>query len=202
MALSRLGIAADWLEKGLAALPGSARLHMEMGKLEQRWGFYDDAAREFAIARSIDPGLAQEVDAALEDNERARRGRQTLVLTIPANSSTIQADVTVNGRASFPFIIDTGATYTSISQEMAEGIGYRLGPHLEQVLIATANGTVAAPVVVLESLDLHGYAVRNVKAVVLPRKAQTGVGLLGLNFLNQFRYSVDPDRHEFRLESR
>ncbi len=200
--LGRLQVAAEWLEKGIQVLPDSARLHLELAKLYQRWGFYDDAVRVFQMARARDPGLAVEIDAALEEIDAILRNRDVLVLKLPEGSSTIRTDVMLNGHAAYPFVIDTGATFTSISQEMAEALGYQISPAMERVVIGTANGIISAPMVVLDSLDLHGYTVRNLKAIVLPRKAQSMVGLLGLNFLDHFRYSVDAGRKEFRLERR
>jgi clan AA aspartic protease (TIGR02281 family) len=202
VSLGNLQVAAEWLEKGIAVLPSSARLHLDLGKLYQRWGFYEDAVREFNVARSIDPGLGGEVDEALEEIERAVGSREVLVLKVPEGATTIGADVVLNGRATYRFIIDTGATFTSISREMADALGYRIVPGGEEVTVGTANGFVSAPVVLLDSVNLHGYAVRNVKALVLPQKSQSQVGLLGLNFLDHFRYSVDPGRREFRLERR
>ena len=202
VSLGRLQVAADWLEKGIQALPGSAKLHLELARLYQRWGFFDDASRVYLMARAMDPGLAPEVDAALLEIEDAIKRREALVIKIPDGSTTIQTDALVNERASYRFIIDTGATFTSISREMALGLGYQLGPGVEQVWIGTANGVVAAPIIILDSVNLQGYAVRNLKAVVLPQKSQSTIGLLGLNFLDHFRYSVDPGRREFRLEKR
>ena len=200
--LGRSQEAAAWLEKGVEILPNSARLRLELAKLYRRWGFLDDAARVFQTARSLDPALASEIDAALEEIDRAIRRQETLVLKIPEGAKSLQAEATVNGRANYRFIIDTGATYTSIPQVMAEELGYRLGPGLEQILIGTANGVINAYVIVLDSVNLQGYAVRNLKAVVLPQKTQVQVGLLGLNFLNNFRFTLDPGRGEFRLERR
>ncbi len=202
VSVGRLQVAAEWLEKGIQVLPGSAKLHLELARLYQRWGFYDDASRVYLMARAMDPGLGPEVDAALEEIEESIRRREALVLKIPEGSTTIQTDAVVNDRATYRFIIDTGATFTSISREMAQGLGYPLGPGLEQVLIGTANGVVSAPIVLLDSVNLQGYSVRNLKAVVLPQRAMSTVGLLGLNFLDHFRYSVDAGRREFRLEKR
>jgi clan AA aspartic protease (TIGR02281 family) len=193
----RLALAAEWLERGAHVLPDSARLYLELAKLYQRWGLYDDAA-----ARRLDPGLGPEVEAALERIEDLVRRREAVILEIPPGASTIQTEVVLNGTAAFRFIIDTGATYTSISQHMADVLGYQITATTERVVIGTANGIIMAPVVMLESVNLRGYAVRNVKAVVLPERAQTQLGLLGLNFLEHFRYSMDPGRREFRLEKR
>jgi clan AA aspartic protease (TIGR02281 family) len=199
LSVGRPQLAAEWLQSGIEALPASARMHLELAKLYQRLALYDEASRVYLAARSIDPGLAPEVDAALERIEDLMRRREALVLEIPEGSSTIQSDVVLNGAASYRFIIDPGATYTCISQDMADALGYQVGATSERVILSTANGDIVAPLVVLESVNLHGYAVRNVKAAILRNQR---FGLLGLNFLDHFRYTIDRGRREFRLEKR
>jgi clan AA aspartic protease (TIGR02281 family) len=198
--LSHVPVAAEWLENGVAALPTSGRLHLELAKLYYRWGLYDDAARVYSMARALDATLAQAVESGLEEIRNAVDRREALVIPIPPEATSIPAIVTLNARLNFKFIIDTGATYTSITQEMAEALGYGIGQDTERVLISTANGVVSAPVVILDSVSLGGYGVRNLKAIVLPQRSQPG--LLGLNYLQNFRFSVDSGRREFRLEKR
>jgi predicted aspartyl protease len=54
----------------------------------------------------------------------------------------------------------------------------------------------------LVSISLQGYAVHNLPVIVLPdsKGRSLNLNLLGLNFLNYFKYSVDSTRGEFRLE--
>jgi len=202
VSLGRLHVAAEWLEKGLQILPGSARLHLELAKLYQRWELFDDAVHVYGIARGLDPGLGSEIDAAIDKIQDALSRREALIIPIPQGATTIQTDALINGQTSFRFIIDTGATYTSISQSMADALGYRLGPNTETVRVGTASGVETVPVVILDSVNIQGYAVRNLRAIVLPPRSQAELGLLGLNYLDHFRYTVDAGRKEFRLEKR
>jgi clan AA aspartic protease (TIGR02281 family) len=95
-------------------------------------------------------------------------------------------------QSSGAFIIDTGATYTSISQQMAQQLGLNLA-ECEKVLITTANGRIEVPKITIERLQVNGLEARNVEATVIPVRAGSSFsGLLGLSFMRQFVVTIDP----------
>jgi|GEM_PF-1227184 len=101
-----------------------------------------------------------------------------------------------NSQTGGAFIIDTGATYTSISQEMAEQLGLDL-QNCETVLITTANGRIEVPKIVIQNLSVNGLEARNVEATVIPvRKGASFSGLLGLSFIRQFVVTIDPQANQ------
>lgn len=94
------------------------------------------------------------------------------------------------------FIIDTGATYTSISQEMADELGLDLS-NCETVLITTANGRIEVPKVIIQNLNVNGLEAHNIEATVIPvRKGASFSGLLGLSFIRQFVVTIDPQANQ------
>ena len=107
---------------------------------------------------------------------------------------------TLDGRAHGLFLLDTGASYCVIAPDLARELS--LAPTGTFATVATANGPVRAPIVLVRSLDLGGgvYA-HDVEAIVHPAAPQLD-GLLGLNFLNRYRYAVDPERRVLELEWR
>ena len=102
-------------------------------------------------------------------------------------------------RVNITIIIDTGATYTTIPSNVAEELGYDL-TLADSVRLTTAAGIINAPLLQVESINVQGYAVRNIRVVVLPTGVGPREGLLGLNFLKHFKYTVDASRNEFRIE--
>lgn len=110
-----------------------------------------------------------------------------------ASSSTVTlaADVrgqfftrgTVNGR-SVSFIIDTGATFLTLSRADATRIGldYRVGKPAQAM---TANGAVRGWHLSLASVRVGDVTVHDVEAMVVDTDGLT-VGLLGMSFLNRF----------------
>ena len=94
------------------------------------------------------------------------------------------------------FIIDTGATYTSISHEAAEELGLDLGGS-PSIRITTANGRIEVPKVTIDSVNVSGLEAKNVDVTVIPlRKGTNFSGLLGLSFIRQFRLTIDPARNQ------
>lgn len=109
------------------------------------------------------------------------------------NALMVDALLTQNLRTSTgAFIIDTGATYTSISRQMADHLGLDL-ENCEKVLITTANGRIEVPKITIETLNVNGLEAHNVEATVIPvRHGSSFSGLLGLSFIRQFVVTIDP----------
>jgi clan AA aspartic protease (TIGR02281 family) len=105
---------------------------------------------------------------------------------------------TINGRAEGLFLLDTGASYCVIAPGLARELA--LAPTGSFATVLTANGPVKAPVVRLRSLDLNGTRAHDVQAIVHDAVGPKLDGVIGLNFLNRYRYAVDPQRRELELE--
>ena len=107
----------------------------------------------------------------------------------------------IDGHAAFTFIVDTGATYTSIPESLAQNLGYDTdSPRVERKLVAGVGGRLSVPVIRVQALNVGGYAVSNLEVIVLPDSSTPNFGLLGMNFLRNFKYTVDSARSELRLE--
>lgn len=109
----------------------------------------------------------------------------------------------VNEKASANFIVDTGASYTMISRAMAKELDIDIEKKLPTVPFQTANGVIQAPLVTLESIDIGGMQVKDLTAAVhdvFPDPSVTG--LLGLNFLGNFRMEIDTDKGFLVLEKK
>jgi clan AA aspartic protease (TIGR02281 family) len=111
-------------------------------------------------------------------------------------SWTVQA--TVNGRTRALFLLDTGASYCVIAPGLARELA--VAPTGSFATVQTANGAVRAPVVRLRSVELGGTRAHDVQAIVHDAVGPQLDGVLGLNFLNRYRYAVDPQRRTLELE--
>ncbi|MDO8414547.1 MAG: TIGR02281 family clan AA aspartic protease [Gallionellaceae bacterium] len=85
----------------------------------------------------------------------------------------------VNGTP-LTFMIDTGASLTSLSTETAQSAGIR---DCKPATFNTANGTVTGCTALAAQLTIGGYQLQNVNIAVMPNMA---VNLLGMNVLNNF----------------
>jgi len=107
---------------------------------------------------------------------------------------------TLNGTVSGPMLVDTGASYCVLTQGTARRLGWRAGIRKRTVPVATANGTVDADLVEIDAIALHGARLANVDVVVMDAVEPPLIGIVGLSFLTQFRFSVDLAQGTLRLE--
>jgi clan AA aspartic protease (TIGR02281 family) len=185
---------------GLQDLPSSANLSLELGKLYMKLDALADAIPLLQRAAELSPTLRPAAEDLLGKIDDILKRRDAVIIPIEADSRAIKAQATVDGALSVAFIIDTGATYTTIPSSVAKTLGYDTSIRTARINIATAAGILSVPMIRVQSVSLGGYMVRNIDVLVIPESIGPNVGLLGLNFLNHFKYTVDAARSEFRLE--
>lgn len=79
------------------------------------------------------------------------------------------------------FVVDTGASITSISKQAAATAGIN---ECRMVKFNTANGEVAGCVAIVSAITFGNFHVGNVDVAVMPNMAGA---LLGMNVLSQFK---------------
>lgn len=116
----------------------------------------------------------------------------TVQIPFQKRGSSVLLPAKVNGQSIGFFILDTGATYTTISRLVAGKLGISIVGG-GSVNLITANGVVQAPLALLDEVEIGGATSLHVPAVVhdLPNAPQNLVGLLGLSFLERFRVNLD-----------
>jgi aspartyl protease family protein len=114
---------------------------------------------------------------------------------LPQSDNTYVVPALVNKKYMATFLIDTGASYTVITPQMAESLGVKPADSGETVPVTTANGIIYAPVVRLKHVCLGGMQVDNVDAVVtnLGETPQIS-GLLGMSFFHGMELSFKQDK--------
>jgi aspartyl protease family protein len=127
---------------------------------------------------------AERSDANLLLRERPAlsvSGEQTVIPMAGDGHFWVRAEV--NG-TELDLLVDTVATYTSLSQSSADAIGLKPDPLRAPARLDTANGTVTARMGVLESLRFGTIAAQQVEAVILP-SSSGDTAVLGMNVLTK-----------------
>jgi aspartyl protease family protein len=83
------------------------------------------------------------------------------------------------------FLVDTGATLTAISDELAADSGIEPAPGRMPVQLRTANGTMTARLATIDSLAFGNIVARDLDAVIAPGIG--GMNVLGMNFLSRLK---------------
>jgi aspartyl protease family protein len=91
----------------------------------------------------------------------------------------------VDGRQ-VSFMVDTGASVIALTEREADRLGVRPSPNAFNASVQTANGVVRAAPVTLNSVEIGGLVVRDVKALVVPGRGLSE-NLLGLSYLTRLK---------------
>ena len=123
--------------------------------------------------------------------DRLNRGESTF---FNPNDFVITVTASIKNGAYETFaqmVVDTGATYTLISNEVAKKINLKV-TGTKKIAFHSASGSENAPVVRVEQLALGKSTIKNLRVIIhdLPEGAKID-GLLGLNFLRNFRVTFD-----------
>lgn len=127
--------------------------------------------------------------------EKETRHRVAEVAMLPQIDNTYVVPAVVNGRYMATFLVDTGASYTVITPQMAEALGIKITADNPTLPVTTANGTLNAPLVTLHNVSLGGMRVDQVEAVVtdLGDTPQLS-GLLGMSFFRGMDLTFKQDK--------
>lgn len=129
----------------------------------------------------------------------ARTAGATVIKYTPGQR--IMVDVKINGAFSAQLLLDTGADRTMISPRTLQAAGVAISRPVGTGTITGATGTDRINYVVVDSLEVGEARVGRmpVGSYELPGSG-AGDGLLGRDFLDQFRVTVDAARGEVHLD--
>lgn len=101
-----------------------------------------------------------------------------------------------------PVVLDTGATTTILPADILSDLGYDPGnPELSRTRMITGSGIEYSPYISVKSVTVGGEKLDNVGVLCHDLPTEAGVdGLLGLNFLNKFDFTVEYSVGRIKLE--
>ncbi len=192
------------LEKFIEAVDRVPRDPQRQWYLAESYRLLGDGAAAAQVYRHILQVAPQSAQATAARRALEMLGEPTLAtIHVPfqKRGASVLVPAKVNGQPVGYFILDTGATFTTVSRLVADRLGVAGG--IGNVSLATASGMVQAPLALLDEVDIGGAVTRHVPAVIhdLPNAPPTVVGLLGLSFLERFRINLDLTSGVLVLES-
>jgi clan AA aspartic protease (TIGR02281 family) len=193
------GMAA--FEEAKRLFPDDIELHLlgvEVALAEKNWS----RARELLQMRDYPEAMrawAGELENQIQETQQ-NEGAVTIRFT--PGTSHIPVKVYLNGTQSLRFILDTGATMCSIPSSAVDRLRIKIDQSTPVRLISTAGGYAETHEVKLRSIELEGFRVSNVKALIIDIPGYRDYGLLGQNFLNNFQIEIDNQKGILRLKKR
>lgn len=189
----------------------SVTLHLPAGQYDMMFGVGDtwcNARRGFSDGHILkfDKSLTVEMDKpmqlAMQSSGAGKEDFQLFVRTatpevaLPpptfSGDGTMEVQRQANGHFYLPgtientpvtFMVDTGASVTSISSDLAKQAGIR---NCKEVQFQTANGTATGCIALVTRMTLGNFVLENITVAVMPNME---VNLLGANVLRNFQVS-------------
>jgi clan AA aspartic protease (TIGR02281 family) len=126
----------------------------------------------------------------------------TVRIPLQWRGSVVLLPARINGKEAGALILDTGASFTTISAAAAAQLGIRPSG-AGSVRLITANGPIQAPLAILDEVEIGGAVAQHVPAVIheLPGMPPGVAGLLGMSFLERFQVNLDITSGTLILES-
>jgi clan AA aspartic protease (TIGR02281 family) len=110
-------------------------------------------------------------------------------------------EATFNKKRPAKLVVDTGSSYTMISSALARDLQIDPSRDPRTIPFQTANGMIEAPLTQLESITVGGMEIPNLTAAIHDAVPDPQIaGLLGLNFLSNFRMDIDTQKGLLHLE--
>jgi clan AA aspartic protease (TIGR02281 family) len=167
------------------------------------------AQQALSLAALSSPGDAR-VSAAQEQVDALYRRRQAQKIDGVASEwfdvaaqrlgDGLVVEVALGNGATVRLLVDTGATISTLNQTVFDSVGSGLpARHLGTRAFISASGKFEAPVIMLEQLTVPPVSAQNIEFALIAGDAPGIDGLLGMNFLKYFEFSVDVSVPELRL---
>jgi clan AA aspartic protease (TIGR02281 family) len=110
------------------------------------------------------------------------------------------AEVILNDRLKRYLVVDTGASFTLISRQVADELGIIISENSPSIPASTVSGFILTPLVTLSSIRVGKAEIKDVDVAVYTMPSG-GDGLLGNSFLNQFGVVIDSVNGKMILRS-
>lgn len=121
-------------------------------------------------------------------------------ITLEKEHNTLWVDVAINGKNTRQMVLDTGASFLSLPHDFANDLEIVVGSEAQDIQVSLADGKIVdAKLVMLESVQIGQFVVKDVEAVVLPEHLIAATPLLGNSYLKNFVFRVDPEKGKLRL---
>jgi clan AA aspartic protease (TIGR02281 family) len=199
-----LAKAVEAFTTALRLKPELAEAHRSLGEAYLALHDREKAVQEQLALRNLDPRLAADLAAAIaayrepssyrEIGSPDETGDATTRVTIDHNLVLVPVTLYYGLQtAQVLLALDTGASITVINSSVASRLGIRLDGAPSRKFQVVGGGTIRASAVRLNQVSVGPHSRKGINVAVITQQGSTVPfdGLLGMDFLQNFRYHID-----------
>lgn len=137
-------------------------------------------------------------------NLLARQQRAAQGISLQRNLGQFVVTAVFDGQVALNLMIDTGATITALNPRAIALLQQHTGLHTtdQEVQVNTANGVVVSPLFEIGTLQIGDWQQFDVQLLQVNLSSEEVDGLLGMNFLGQFAFSIDQEQSLLFLDNK
>jgi clan AA aspartic protease (TIGR02281 family) len=192
------GMAA--FEEARRAFPDDLEIHL-LGVQAALAENNRERARELLEMRSYPPPFDERANQ-LAERIKELEDQEAVAVRFNTGDESIRVAAYLNGTYYQNFVVDTGTSMTTIPSSAVEALKIRVDESTPVRAVLTASGMGVTYEVTLDSIELEGLRVNNLKVLIIDLPGVPDYGLLGLDFLNNFRFEIDKRQGILRLKKR
>ncbi len=173
-------------------------LGVEAAVLERNWARADDLLGDEAYPAEY----ADKARTLQRLVDEGRRDEDSVTIRFDPGDKLIPVYAFINKKFRQKFFIDTGATTTIIPPAAAAALEIRIDNSTPVVGFQGVAGADMAYQVPLESIEIEGLAVYDIRALVYDLGDRENAGLLGNDFLQHFQVDLDSIKGILKLRKK
>lgn len=181
--------------------PSYSPYFLTLAEIQMVLNQYGDATRSLELI-SHDPELATKAAQLLDEIERQSSEPSEIesdyasdtedVIPLTRRGGHYLVNAYLNDAGPVTLLLDTGASMTVIKPDTLLSLGIPVFGSDTLGVFSTANGRVKAPIMALGRLTLGNQFIEQINIAVMELDGSSDIdGLLGMNFLQNFRFFID-----------
>jgi aspartyl protease family protein len=134
--------------------------------------------------------------STFQTNLRRLKGLEDTILAesidLRTEGGTLWVSTVINGKHQVEMVLDSGASIVSLPHSVAQKIGLRPTDKDPRIILQLADGSqIEGRQMTIPSLRVGKFAVENVTCAVLDERAVAAEPLLGMSFLEHFKFEIN-----------
>lgn len=188
-------------DMGKSLFPDDVELHIlgiDLAVAEKDW----ERAEEIIEMREYPKNYDDRINSLESLIEKRLDEEKNVIIRFKPGADQIPVRAYLNRNLWQDFIVDTGANITSIPSSTVEALRLKITNRTKTKYVTTASGWGYTFEVMLDSIEIEGFRVRNLPVLIIDLPGDPDVGLLGTNFLNKFNVEIDNEKGTLKLSPR
>ena len=153
-----------------------------------------------AVPGSYVLGQSRTLAASLAQIEKLEEQIFTESVPLRSSGGTMFASVVIDGQHTQEMVVDSGASLISLPPQVAAQCGIQASPSDPTIILGLADGSqIPGKLVTIKSVRVGRFTVENVECAILGAQAVNAEPLLGMSFLENFKFEIDAQNSTMTL---